>query len=122
MSELTFRHFIDRPKWAAAAGYNFNFIDCLSFCATIIEPWNGVKECSSAIPDIELREIYLLPVYLAAIAFCTLWPLIFWVMAPAVWVKCKSHQKKYKGSKSEIVEKNLAAWKRKVDKREGVNG
>ncbi|MEL3300573.1 hypothetical protein R9R02_01410, partial [Escherichia coli] len=28
--QITFKHFQDNPTWAAAAGYDFNYFDCLS--------------------------------------------------------------------------------------------
>lgn len=30
---MTLKHFLDRPLWAAAAGYDFNYMDCMSYTA-----------------------------------------------------------------------------------------
>ncbi|GKV89300.1 hypothetical protein [Pectobacterium carotovorum] len=115
MSELTFRHFIDKPTWAAADGYNFNFIDCLAFSAKLIDPWYMIKSLASEVLDTELRDIYVVPIYLGSMLLAISWPLIFWVVSIPLWIKCKRWQRKYKHEMNDTARENLDAWRRRLE-------
>lgn len=116
---LTFKHFCDRPLWAAADGYNFNFLDCLSVAAINIgTPFVAIKNITSSFPDWEMRE--LIPNLLALIVIAAgaiTYPLTYWVFAIFVYLNCKRYAKKYGSGKSEITLKNLAEWRAGCDRR-----
>jgi len=116
---LTFRHFCDRPLWAAADGYDFNFLDCLSVAAiNITAPFIAIKNIASSFPDWEMRE--LLPNLLALIvitAGAIIYPLTYWLYAILAYVNCKRYAKKYRFNKSEITLRNLAEWRTSCDRR-----
>ncbi|EPC06795.1 hypothetical protein HMPREF0864_04803 [Enterobacteriaceae bacterium 9_2_54FAA] len=115
---LTFKHFKDRPSWAAADGYDFNIIDCMSEAAGRINIWRGIVDAILEIPDFELREAwYRLPISLVAVAIALAWPLIFWIVGLDSYVKCIRNRRKYLNTKSEIVLYNLAVWRRECDRR-----
>ncbi len=108
---LTFKHFLDRPAWAAAAGYDFNFIDCLSYSAQRF----GLADVLDLLEDtgeIELRQIlWKLPVNAFAMTILLAWPLIFWIQSITVYFKCRFTKRNYAGSKrTERVEINLRNW------------
>lgn len=50
MGMLMFEHFCDRPTWAAAAGYEFNIINCLSYSAVTVD-MSDIKDllCSGSV-------------------------------------------------------------------------
>ncbi len=57
---MTFKHFLDRPLWAAAAGYDFNYMDCMSYAAnaydhSFILLLNSLK----ILPETEVGELHL---------------------------------------------------------------
>ncbi|WP_424121933.1 hypothetical protein [Rouxiella badensis] len=107
---LTFSHFNDRPSWAAAAGYNFNIIDCLSFAARRY----GLSEILDLLEDtgdIEIRSVlWKLPINFVAICILVFWPLIYWVNGLALYVVCIKNRRKYRNYKSERVQINLRNW------------
>jgi len=114
---LTFKHFCDRPTWAAAAGYRFNFIDCLSQAMVRMNICSGIKDVLLEIPDLELREAwYKLPVCLLAICLAISWPLIFWIFGIITYARCIHAKRKYAGTKSDVVQKNLRVWLYQFDR------
>lgn len=113
---LTFEHFCDRPTWAAAAGYKFNIIDCLSEAMVRVELISGIKQILMEIPDMELREAwYKLPLSLLVIVLALAWPLIFWIFGVVTYVRCTKAKNKYRGTNDEIVLKNIRVWKYRFD-------
>lgn len=115
---LTFEHFCDRPTWAAAAGYEFNIIDCLSASACSIDIFKGIKELVRNIPDIELRSVlWELPLTIIAIPVAMMWPLAFWIVGIASYVKCRRSRRKYLNSDNETVQANLRNWRQDCDRR-----
>lgn len=117
--EITFNHFMDNPSWAAAAGYDFNFIDCISASAQCtFNIGSNLKDDILDLPDTEVRD---LPAFiikmtiglflLAAMVFC------YPIFAIAIHIRCKSMRKKYKDDFSEIVSHNLRVWARQVYRR-----
>lgn len=116
---LTFKHFCDRPLWAAADGYDFNFLDCLSVAAiNITAPFVAIKNITSSFPDWEMRE--LLPNLLALIVITTCaiaYPMTYWIYAIFVYFNCKRHARKYRTEKSEVARINLAEWRESCDRR-----
>ncbi len=116
--KLTFEHFCDNPSWAAAAGYEFNIIDCLSFSAGQADIKNGVKDFLTGIPDIELRSaLWELPLHILAVAFFLTWPLTFWLGGLYVYLKCLRNRWKYLNSENERVIVNLRNWYEDCDRR-----
>lgn len=117
--EITFKHFMDKPSWAAAAGYDFNFIDCIS--ASAQWPFNigsSLRDDILGIPDAEVRDLPAFMVklviglfILATMVFC------YPIFAIAIYIKCKNMRKKYKDDFSEIVSHNLRAWAIQVYRR-----
>jgi hypothetical protein len=108
---LTFKHFLDRPSWAAAAGYDFNFIDCLSHAARRFG-FVDVLTLMDEFLEIEIREIlWRLPICVIAFLILMAWPLIFWISATSVYVKCRLTKRKYgRGEKPRQVQINLCKW------------
>lgn len=110
---LTLKHFFDRPTWAAAAGYDFNFIDCMSEAINRLAITKGVVSLIKEIPDIELRSAaWALPLSLACILIAMLWPFLYPILAIHTYVKCKFYAKKYRTQKPERVATNIAVWLR----------
>ena len=109
---LTLKHFFDRPTWAAVAGYDFNFIDCMSECANRINVFEGIWGLLKETPDIELRSIWVLPFNLAVCALSLFWPFIYPFFAIVLYFKCKRAVRKYpiREKWPEIVEKNITSW------------
>lgn len=116
---LTFKHFCDRPLWAAADGYKFNFFDCLSVAAINIgRPFMAVRNITSGFLDWEMRE--LLPNLLAVVvivASAIIYPFTYWIFAIYVYFNCKHYAKKYRVNKSETTQRNLAQWRESCDRR-----
>ncbi|PBI79623.1 hypothetical protein A9993_07675 [Rahnella victoriana] len=108
---ITFKHFLDRPSWAAAAGYDFNVFDCLSYSAQKFG-FADVLDLLEDTGDIELRQAFWkLPVNALAMIVLLSWPLIFWVNGIMVYIKCRLTKRNYAGSKrTERVEINLRNW------------
>ncbi|WP_267411869.1 hypothetical protein [Pantoea sp. GM_Pan_4] len=114
---LTFKHFCDRPTWAAAAGYNFNIIDCLSEAMLRINVLKGIKDILAEIPDLELREAwYKLPISALAICLAMSWPLIFWLFGIVTYARCVHAKRKYAGTEDETVLKNLRVWLKQFER------
>ncbi|WP_447874443.1 hypothetical protein [Serratia fonticola] len=120
---LTFKHFCDRPSWAAAAGYDFNIIDCISAAAVGVNIKGGLGDIIADIPYIELREAWWrLPLSLILIAGFITWPLTFWLVGLASYFKCRRSRKEYRDPKSEIVQANLRNWLNDFDRRQRKSG
>lgn len=114
---VTFKHFCDRPTWAVAAGYKFNFIDCLSQAMVRMNICTGIKDVLLEIPDLELREAwYKLPISLLAIFIALTWPLTFWIFGIITYARCIHAKKKYAGVNSEIFLNNLRSWLHHFDR------
>jgi hypothetical protein len=122
--EITFKHFQDNPAWAAAAGYDFNFIDCISAsaqCTSNIA--NNLLDEVVEFPDAEVRYV---PVFIIKLSIGSL--LLFAMMfaypifAVFVFFRCKAMRRKYKDDYSDIVRHNLSTWARNVYRRSINNG
>ncbi|MFV8979830.1 hypothetical protein [Serratia fonticola] len=113
---LTFKHFCDRPSWAASAGYEFNLFDCMSYAACATPIFDGLKCLASNTLDIEIRTIlWDLPLsILVALALIT-YPLTFWLYGLVVYIKCIRHRRKYLNSTDPMVIKNLKVWQRDLE-------
>lgn len=117
---LTLKHFFDRPSWAAAAGYDFNFIDCMSEAANRINVFQGICQMVADIPHLELREAwYGLPLRIVLIPVALSWPLIFWVFAIHTYLKCKRARNEWLGTNDPVVINNIEVWKARCDRRFG---
>ncbi len=122
--EITFRHFQDNPAWAAAAGYDFNFIDCVAASAqcTANIAQNLLQEIIE-LPDTEVRYV---PVFIIKITagLLLLFSMIFAypLFAVAIFYRCKSMKRKYKDDYSATVNQNLRTWANHVYRRNAKNG
>ncbi len=118
---LTLKHFMDRPTWAASAGYDFNFIDCMAYTANLFSRViSALRDICVEFPDTEVRELPLVLVNLiAAISGVIVWPLIFWIVAIPVWLKCRSMRKRYQygDGMTEISRGNIAGWLRNCERK-----
>lgn len=117
---LTLKHFMDRPTWAAAAGYDFNYLDCMSVTAAFqSQHFSTFVHTLVHFPDVLVIE---LPVWLLALitsfALAIAWPFIFWLAAIPLWLRCTWMQWKYQDGNgmTEIAKGNLAGWIERVDK------
>lgn len=115
---LTFKHFMDRPTWAAAAGYEFNYLDCMAVTASYqSEHWSAFLAYLTYFPDVLVKE---LPLWLLALicnfALVIAWPLIFWLCAVPLWLRCMWMQWKYQSGNgmTDIAKGNLAGWTERV--------
>lgn len=106
---LTLKHFFDRPTWAAA-GYEFNFIDCMSEAANRVDIFKGIFGVIKEIPDIELREIWKLPFSVFVCILAILWPFIYPLVAIRTYFSCKRVAKQYRDGMPEIVKNNISVW------------
>lgn len=111
---LTLKHFFDRPTWAAAAGYEFNYLDCMAFMAgrysTIT---SALRDVLCDLLDTTVRELPLMVLtIIAAASGVVVWPLIFWLVALPLWVRCRQHRRKYHQGvgMTEIARRNLDVW------------
>lgn len=117
---LTLKHFIDRPSWAAVAGYNFNFFDCLCFSAQKYDNFfHALYSVFKNLLDTEIREIPGAVVVISlALLGIVLWPFAFFFDAAYVYVKCKRTKKKYPDRESmpDIVKENIRNWLEQCDR------
>ncbi|HFZ1111772.1 hypothetical protein [Citrobacter koseri] len=122
---LTLKHFIDRPTWAAAAGYNFNYLDCMAYTADLYRLiFSALRDVFRDFLSTEVREIPLmLAVITAAISGVFVWPFIFWIVAIPVWLKCRRMRSSYQfgGAMTETAEINLKRWQRECEKKWRAN-
>ncbi|MEG6249524.1 hypothetical protein UXO05_02785 [Enterobacter ludwigii] len=113
---LTLRHFIDCPTWAAAAGYEFNYLDCMAYTADLYGLAFSVLRCAASnFLGTEVHELpFVLMNIVGAICAVIFWPLIFWLVAIPVWLKCKSMRRRYQFGEAmtEIARGNLEQWQR----------
>ncbi len=117
---LTFKHFQDRPTWAAAAGYSFNIIDCMSvatkYHSSFIEAFLGL---TMEFLNTEVRE---LPLMLLSIIFfgalMSIYPLVFWVVGIVLYVICINNRKKHAGKLTDIAKNNIDGWLREFERKQ----
>jgi hypothetical protein len=120
---LTLKHFLDKPTWAAAAGYDFNYLDCLSFTAGLYR--NIPQAARNVFKNFLDTTIAELPFVLMALIFALLglvfWPLVFWIPAILVWWNCKKVSKKYRSGidVDPRVLTMLNNWRRDFERKEG---
>lgn len=122
--EITFSHFQDNPAWAAAAGYDFNFIDCVSASAQCTS--NIAKNLLDEIAEFPNAEVRYIPVFIIklSVGSLLLFTMIFAypLFALAIFFRCKSMKRKYKNNYSDIVARNLSTWASRVYLRGLKNG
>ncbi|CFQ96826.1 hypothetical protein [Yersinia frederiksenii] len=122
---LTLKHFLDRPTWAAAAGYDFNIIDCMSCAAARYgDIWSTLRDHILDFPDIEVREVPLsMLIMLAGLFGIVVYPFIFWIFGIFYYIRCRKHRAKYFGQpQPEIVQINLRNWLKKCEKKFNKGG
>lgn len=122
--EITFRHFQDNPAWAAAAGYDFNFIDCVSASAqcTANIARNLLDEIAE-FPDAEVRyaPIFIIKVFVGSLMLFVMM-FAYPLFAVAIFFRCKSVKRKYRDDYSDTVNHNLRTWASRVYSRSVTNG
>ena len=118
---LTLRHFIDRPTWAAAAGYEFNYLDCMAYTADFYgNMFLVLRNAGIDFLDTSVRDLpIVLVAVIAALCGVFVWPLIFWLVAVPVWLKCKSMRRRYRSgdAMTEIARVNLERWQRECERK-----
>ncbi|MGJ3447074.1 hypothetical protein [Enterobacter sp. PTB] len=118
---LTLRHFIDRPTWAAAAGYEFNYLDCMAYTADFYGlMFSTLRDAGSDFLDTSVRDLPIaLVAVIAALCGVFVWPLIFWLVAIPVWMKCKSMRRHYQfgGEMTEVAIVNLDHWQHECERK-----
>lgn len=118
---LTLKHFIDRPAWAAAAGYDFCFLDCMAYTANLyLLIFSALRDVCENFLDTEVRELPLvLVVMIVSVCGVIVWPLIFWPAAIPVWLYCKSNRRRYHfgNAMTGIAKKNLERWQYECEKK-----
>lgn len=118
---LTLKHFLDRPTWAAAAGYDFNYLDCMAFTADKYDAvFSALADVCYELPSTEVRDLPLmLVVLIAALAGIVVWPFIFWIVAFPVWIRCRKHREKYHlgTGMNGTASANLAGWLEECDRK-----
>ncbi|MEH4988132.1 hypothetical protein PO461_11940 [Enterobacter asburiae] len=118
---LTLRHFIDRPTWAAAAGYDFNFLDCMAYTADLYcLVLSTLRSICAEFPYTEVRELPLGLVNLfVSIALSITWPLVFWIIAIPVWLKCRRERRRYQfgGEMTEVAIVKLEHWQHECERK-----
>lgn len=107
---VTLAHFLDRPLWAVACGYDYNFLDCLSWSANIYG--QNIPALLSLRPDdvlsLEIREIPMaLLSTVLTLLFLVLWPLTYPVWAVVCYWLCK---RKVKQPMNDVRDHNLSLW------------
>lgn len=111
---LTFRHFLDNPTWSAAAGYEFNYFDCMSHAATLYDRFFiALRNISDDFMSTEIREIPgMLAVMALAVIGIAAYPMIFWAVAIWTWFRCKQHRNKYHlgSGMTKIARDNIDGW------------
>lgn len=118
---LTLKHFIDRPTWVAAAGYDFNYLDCMAYTAGLYDLiFSALREAILDIPDTTVRELSFSSAIIG-VTICGIfvWPFIFWIVAIPVWLKCKRMRRRYQfgNAMTEIARNNLELWQRECEKK-----
>ncbi|WP_050157007.1 hypothetical protein, partial [Yersinia enterocolitica] len=117
--------FLDRPTWAAAAGYDFNIIDCMSYAAARYgDIWSTLRDHILDFPDIEVREVPLsILIMFAGLFGVVVYPFIFWIFGIFHYIRCRKHRAKYFGQpQPEIVQANLRNWLNKCEKKFNKGG
>lgn len=119
---LTLKHFFDNPRFAAAAGYDFNIIDCISFTASRIDLVYMVIEETIDFLESEIFRIwYLLPRLMVVYVIAVAYPFTFWILGLFVYAACRRSRKKYLNSTNPQVISDLNLWLRGFETRHGGN-
>lgn len=118
---ITFRHFQDNPYWAAAAGYDFNYFDCLSASTQVMSNVaSGAWDEVVALPDTEVRYLpaFTIKVTMATILLAIL-TFSYPILALVIHMRCKTGREKYKGPHNSTVTNNMNVWLRRCEWRWG---
>lgn len=111
---VTFRHFLHRPTWAATAGYDFNFIDCMAYVADSYSEYMKTRDWLFWL-DSEIRELpmtLLMLFFMLSIALST--PFLYPFYSIVTYINCKRSKK---DEITEIVDTNISVWLRDFDRR-----
>lgn len=107
---LTLEHFFDNPQIAAAAGYDFNIVDCMSFAANRMSG-TGVKwEILTDLGHTEIADWRGILLSLASLIIATLWPFFYPIMGVLTYWHCKKSVRKYRFSTDITVKRNINRW------------
>ena len=99
---MTLKHFLDRPLWAAAAGYDFNYMDCMSYTANAYDhSFSLLFNSLRILLETEVGELH------------------FWLVAVVVWFKCKTYRRKYflGDGMTDIAKMNIEKWTKECEKK-----
>lgn len=111
---VTFRYFLHRPTWAATAGYDFNFIDCMAYVADSYSEYMKTRDWLFWL-DSEIRELpitLLMLFFMLSIALST--PFLYPFYSIVTYINCKRSKK---DEITEIVDTNISVWLRDFDRR-----
>ncbi|NIH21833.1 hypothetical protein HBM99_13775 [Providencia heimbachae] len=111
---VTLKHFLHRPCWAAAAGYDFNFIDCMAYTVNAYSEYMKTRDWLFWL-DSEIRELpmtLLMLFFMLFIALST--PFLYPFYSIATYINCKRSRK---DEITEIVDTNLSVWLRDFERR-----
>ncbi|HEM8306971.1 MULTISPECIES: hypothetical protein [Providencia] len=111
---VTFKHFLHRPTWAATAGYDFNFIDCMAYVADSYSEYMKTRDWLFWL-DSEIRELpmtLLMLFFMLSIALST--PFLYPFYSIVTYINCKRSEK---DEITEIVDTNISVWLRDFDRR-----
>lgn len=107
---LTLTHFFDNPQIAAAAGYDFNIIDCMSFAANRLSEKGLKREIITDFGRTEIADWRGIVVSLLSLTIVCLWPFFYPVIGALTYWQCKQSVKRYRFSSDVAVKRNINSW------------
>ncbi len=119
---MTLKHFLDRPLWAAAAGYDFNYMDCMSYTANAYDySFSLLLNSLRILPQTEVESFIYGYWALSRLELVLLYGLLFsgWLVAVVVWFKCKTYRRKYflGDGMTDIAKMNIEKWTKECEKK-----
>lgn len=107
---VTLRHFLDKPDYAAVAGYDFNFFDCMAFTADRYFDFLKTRDWLFWL-DTEIRELPSTILSLVAMTILTILPpLIFPLFSLVTYIDCRI---KISQPMTPIRDSNITDWLRR---------
>lgn len=107
---LTLAHFFDNHHIAAAAGYDFNIIDCMSFAAIRLSEKGVKREILVDLGRTEVADWRGIVVSLLSLAITCLWPFFYQIMGAMTYWQCRQSVKRYRFSSDVTVKRNINRW------------
>lgn len=104
---VTLRHFLDRPVYAAAAGYDFNFFDCMAYTAhayvKFLKDYDWLFWLDAEVRELPMTVVILITMFFVAVTT----PFIYPVYGVVTYVMCRRAQKV---QHTEIIDRNITGW------------